>query len=124
MELVLTDNIQHSIILLDFCLLYFISYNSKTFPSRRNGVLKLIKLYLTEDGRKILEIYLSKQGLTKSDFATMIGISRAHLTNILQCKQSAGKKTAKKIADSVSCEIEDIFLLSYSDTRKNYRRLF
>ncbi|MEQ6050176.1 helix-turn-helix transcriptional regulator [Lysinibacillus capsici] len=61
------------------------------------------------------KLAIALRGLTLRGFASEIGISHSFLSQILNGKRSPSAVVAKKIANGLKVEIEDIFLIKVVD---------
>lgn len=68
--------------------------------------VKIMSVYL--DNQKAKKLMFVK-GFNVSSFASEVGIGVSYLSQILNSKKSPSPKLAKKIAETLEVEIEDLF---------------
>lgn len=69
--------------------------------------VKIMSVYL--DNQKAKKLMFVK-GFNVSSFASEVGIGVSYLSQILNSKKSPSPKLAKKIAETLEVEIQDLFI--------------
>lgn len=66
---------------------------------------------------KKIKIFIALKGFTIRSFSLKIGISHSFLSQILNSQRKASPKTAKKIADGLNKDMNEIFLIKTVDNQ-------
>lgn len=66
---------------------------------------------------KRMKVFIALEGFTIRSFSQKIGISHSFLSQILNSQRKASPKTAKKIADGLNKNLNEIFLIKTVDNQ-------
>ncbi len=58
-----------------------------------------------------IRIHLIKQGLTLTDLSTSVNSDLSYISTVINGKRNPSPKLAKRIADTLGVEIEEIFTI-------------